>query len=803
MSIIQEGPRDAKIVLVGEAPGAREAAEGKPFIGGSGDLLNEILLSAGVEIMRRDCFITNVCHSQPPRNDFAWFLRKTNQHHYLKGVIRLKQDLEEIRPNIVVALGGQALRALTKKIGIDKWRGSVIESSLVPGLKVMGTYHPAYALKLYDYKFIIEMDMRRAAQQMQFPEIRRRPRNVHTGIKWPVAKEMYKAEWLAVDIECFQQPDGSWKIACVGFSDHPERALVIPCDSVLARNIIQYLLGSPTKKIFQNGNGFDIFVLKSEGFTVKHYKWETMCGMHSLYPECASSEDETQKLSGRKKTQPALRKGLAFQISIWTDIPFYKDDGKLWQETGDLEMFWRYNGYDCMGTREVKDRQAEELTELGVWNVFEHEMSQLPVVMNMTKRGILIDMEVRNELRTQIETEIDNLQTFLDDGAGQPMNVKSNPQIAWLLFEKLDMPILKRSEKTQKPSCDKDVINRLAAKHPHPLLMSILEIRERRDLIERYLNVVADADGRMRCHFDVTGTRTGRQASRVSIYGTGTNLFNQPPKLRRMFVADPSKVMFSIDYSQAEARVVAWLARCEPLIELFNDPSRDVHRENAARFYHIPVEAVTFEQRYVAKRTIHASNYGMKPFKFWTVVNNDYRDTGIRITLREAEDAQTMYFSMYPEIKNIYWEEVKRDLYKTRALTTPLGRRRDFLGRPDEKFFNEAYSFIPQGTVGDMTEMAMVKVHHEVPEVELLITGYDSIIGQCAPEDVEATTRKVQTLMDIPLTIHGRELHIPTDVEVGYNWGKRKENKDGTVENPGGLRELDKWLQGTCARNAN
>lgn len=792
MRLIQSGPRNAKIVLCAEAPGKREDEEGKPFMGGAGDLLNRMLHNVG--LMRGDIFITNIVHTRPPKNDFGWFLRPKMRPEYMAGVIQLKADLEEIRPNLVIAMGAQSLRVLTGKIGIMKWRGSILESTLVKGLKVIGTVHPAYCFKgdwNWPMKTVIEADLARCKRQSTFPAIVLPEREIIVDpdilTKNRLVAEMIEAEWLSIDIECFvdeTQPTG-WRIACVGFSDVPTRSLVLPWATAENRLIIRQMCAGPNNKIFQNGFGFDMFVLEDHDVPVKNFAWDTMAGMHTIYIECASSEDDSG-LGRKKAKQPALRKGLAFQTTWFTEEQYYKDDGKLWEETGNLDMFWRYNGKDAAVTREIKDVQLEQMEEMGVVEVMKRKMSYVPTLMRMTRRGIPIDAAVHAELKTKYENEINRLQDFLDGGAGQHINVKG-ADVKWLLFEKLGMPVKKRSKKTDVPTADKDAINELALTHPHPLLMTILEIRERRDLIERYLNVAYDNDGRMRCAWDPTGTRTGRLASRVSIYGTGTNLQNQPPELRRMFICEPGKVLWSIDYSQAEARCVAWLARCEKLIELFLDPERDVHTENASRFFNIPVESISFAQRYVAKRTVHASNYGMGAYRFWQVVNADSRNTGIKITLQEARNAQEMYFMLYPEIKTNYWYDIREQLKATLTLENAFGLKRMFFGKWSDQFLNEAYAFYPQSTVGEMTNIAMVQVDNNVPDAELFINGHDSLIGQCDEDKLPQVAKAIQEQMCIPIMIHDRELIIPTDVEVGYNWGKQSD------DNPKGLRSLAKW----------
>lgn len=809
MRLIQEGSRNAKIVIVGEAPGANEDARGVPFIGGSGMILNRVLESAGIR--RSDCFITNVCHVRPEKNEFGWFLKKANQHHLIAGMLQLKKDLEEIKPNLVIALGSQPLKILTGHTGIDSWRGSILPCTLVKGLKVIGTYHPAYVMRVWEYKAICEFDVRRCADEAKFPEMKmptyefllgdrhesftphQPPELLPPSPRFGWIQEMLRAEWLSVDIECWKRDNGTWALACVGFSDRGDRALVIPINGSEDIEDVRLILACPAKKVFQNGT-FDVTVLRDEGITVNNFAWDTMLGHHALFPECAGGEDEMSALSGKKRSA-AIKKGLAFQCSIYTKQPFYKDDGKLWQETNDLTMFWRYNALDVACTRLIRDVQEKELREFGTLPVLEHEMALVIPCMAMTKKGIKIDMAEREKMHKRIEGEIVNLQAFLDAGAGEAFNVKSNPQIAKLLFEKLGFKPIKYSDKTAKPSADKDVLNALAEKHQNPLLHTIIHIRERRDMIERYLNAAISADGRMRCSWDITGTRSGRLSSRASLEGSGTNLQNIPPSMRRMFVADPGKVFVYRDFSQAEARVVAFLARCTGLIELFSDPTRDIHRENAARINSIPLDSVTPEQRYLAKRVVHASHYGMGPGHMVEVVNEDAELTGVRINFPTAKRLIESYFMLYPELQSNYWGDIQREMKRSLTLNTPFGRKRTFFGRWDEKLMREAYSYVPQSTIGDLCCKALVRCYWDIdvahPEwgANTLLNVHDSLLVQCNddPATIKAVAEAMAQAMDISMTVNFYDFKVPTDCKVGYNW--MDYNKKNPDDNPKGLKE--------------
>lgn len=832
MKLIQDGPRQAKIVIVGEAPGDNEMRTGTPFTGGSGELLNKMLSNAGIH--RHQCFMTNVCHIQPQgskKNDFAWFFKPEGLPYLQQGLLRLYADLQEIRPNLVIALGAMPLRALTGKVGIDKWRGSILESSILPGQKVIATYHPAFLLRSWDHKAVAELDLARCAGDSGFPDLRLPVRQLHLNPQGKARRELMAAfldtDWLGTDIECWEGADGKWHLACCGFSDRPDRALVIHNYTKEDKNDIEFMTKSPVEKVMQNGqfdytvltelsdvevNGFGEHIYE-DGKLVRVRGWDTMLAHHALYPECAGGGDEysaLQKGGTTAKKSAAIKKGLAFLVSVNTREPFYKDDGKLWRETSDLQMFWRYNGLDAATTREIRDVQQTDLRTFGTEGVFQHEMSLLRPLMACTTRGIPVDLRERQRLRSELEVEISNLQLFLDTGAGRSINVSSygaNGDVGKLVYGQLGLPVQLNKE-TRNPSVDKDAIIALAQKHKHPLLLSILAIRERRTILQSFLSDNVDSDGRMRCSYDPTGTRTGRLASRASIFGSGQNLQNQPDKIRRTFVAPPGYVFIQPDYSQAEARVVAYLAREPGLIELFSDPTKDVHRFNASRIYGTDEWNVTYEMRFTAKRGTHSANYGVGPEKTMMVINQDAKDTwgkpgtGITVSLEQSRRIVEGYFALYPRIKTIFWTDVVNQLKRNRTLTGVFGRKRTFFGRwdggDDGKFLNAAYSYIPQNAIGDLCTMAMVEIEDKVNTVTMLGNVHDSILVLCLddPEVIEQSISAMRSAMAIPLTVHGETFYIPTEFAVGYNWGKK--GKDGS--NPLGLEDADKWL---AARRGN
>ena len=838
MKLIQSGPRKARIVFVGESPGDREMITGEPFTGGSGDLLTKMLGKRGIDINREECFFTNVCHIQPrgaKKNEFAWFFTSEGLPFLQAGLLQLKQDLESIRPNLVVALGAVPMYMLTKRgtfksghiSGIDKWRGSILESVLVPGQKVIPTYHPAFLLRSWDHKTVAEFDLARCAGDAAFPELRIPNRTLHLNPQGQARRELMASfldtDELAMDIECWEDANGKWHLACCSFSDRPDRALVIHAASREDLDDIATMARSDTEKVMQNGQ-FDYTVLTQDcgmevvGFGEHIYSgdkfvrvrgWDTMYAHHSLYLESASGEDEYSILRKKKKVA-ALKKGLAFLNSIYTRTPFYKDDGKVWKETGDLQMFWRYNALDSAVTREIQLKQRVELADFGVEEVFRRKMRLLRTLMACTDRGIRVDIRARESLVQETETEIAGLQIILDTLAGRPVNVKStggNGDVAKLLYQDLGLPIQYNKE-TKRPSVDKDARIALMRKFDHPVLKLLSQITERRTALENQLGTLS-ADGRMRCNYDPSGTATNRLNSRETIRGEGTNLQNQMDRVRRLYIPSEGMVFIQPDYSQAEARLVAYLAQEQSLIDLLEDPTKDIHRFNATRFYGCQPDEVTYEMRYCAKRGTHSANYGVGAEKTMMVINQDAQDTwgkpgtGITVDLNTARQIVEGYFALYPRIKTIFWRDIQDQLRRDRTLTGVFGSKRTFFGRWDGSdeghFLNSAYSFIPQNGVGELCTMAMVEIENHISEATVLGNVHDAILveSEDTPDNVERVCSRMGELMRIPITIHGRTFYIPTEFAVGYNWGKqgKPKKKGDPIENPKGLGSLEQWLE--------
>lgn len=312
-----------KIAFVGEAPGAEEAIEQRPFVGPAGVELNYMLRDAG--IIRSECLITNVFDYKLPANKVESICGRKKEMpkdydyppiapgnylrpEYLDCLDRLRQELELAKPNVIVPLGNTALWAVCRLTGIKKFRGRVTWCKLIPGAKVIPTYHPAYILRNWSDRVLVLADLLKIKRESRTPDIVRVSREVWIE---PTIGDLYEFERLhkntklwAPDIET--TPKGNGQIRCVGFAPDPYHAIVVPFvdlrredysywpsadEELAAWDWCERMLGSPIAKLFQNGL-YDMFWLFRKPHIRTLAALEDLLLMHhAMQPELAKSLD--------------------------------------------------------------------------------------------------------------------------------------------------------------------------------------------------------------------------------------------------------------------------------------------------------------------------------------------------------------------------------------------------------------------------------------------------------------------------------------------------------------------------------
>jgi DNA polymerase-1 len=513
---------------------------------------------------------------------------------------------------------------------------------------------------------------------------------------------------------------------------------------------IKELMANPKIKFVAQNAQYDMtYLLDKWGVRCKLWM-DTMIAFHCVYPE--------------------MRKSLAFLTSIYSKRPYYKDDGG---QGNTPEQEWIYNCKDTCVTYEVAIEIRKEMEEFGTLSFYEEHANQLiEPLMQMQRRGILIDLVKRERLDKELTLKIEELQTRLNKAVGKELNVNSPKQIKELLYEDLGLPPIygwgkKAGQKAKVLSADEDAIEQLQKKTSNPVLGIILEIRGLVKLLGTYVKAELESNSRICCSYKITGTETGRLSSTKSIYGRGTNLQNIPrePSIRSMFIADPGYLLVNADLSQAEARIVAYIAQEERMIRVF-ETGEDIHTYNASIIFNKHPRDILPSERQTAKNRVHGANYGIGPAKAAKLAGT---------TEAKALEDLNKYKARFPMLE-VWWRSVEEQIARSRVMSNYFGRRRMFFGRWGADLIREAIAYYPQSTVGDLLNLGIIRSFPALPQGwELLANNHDAVLAQVPEETDDMHIYKwFKHYYEIPLEIFGRRFTIPIDLKKGKSWGEMK-----------------------------
>ena len=450
-------------------------------------------------------------------------------------------------------------------------------------------------------------------------------------------------------------------------------------------------------------------------------------------------------------------------------------------------------------------RGADEAEVSGIYN-FERGL-QGPYLEIML-RGFAVDERARRSASEALRQRILSLRILLDDLARSAwdsgLNPRSSAQISALFYETMKLPEVWISQKGErKRSMNREALEKLDDYlYAKPFVSLILAIRDLSKQLE-VLETEIDSDGRFRTSYNIAGTETGRSSSSSNAFGTGGNVQNIAPLLRYVFVADRGKKLGQIDLEQVEARDVGFFCGC-----LFDDwdflnacESGDLHTNNARRIWtelHWTGDQRKdreiadrnfyrdFSYRDMAKRGSHLSNYmgtawtASRALKVPIAMMEEFQARYCRG--REERNGLPVIAPAYPALPR-FWQWCAEQLQTTHKLTTPFGRRRHFFGRPgDDATLREAIAFLPQSTTADRLKLALWRVWRQMPEVELLGEGYDSMIFQYEDRGAEYEGEVISKALDLLrvelVSPSGRNYVVPGEAKVGWNWGAEVTERD-------------------------
>ena len=411
----------------------------------------------------------------------------------------------------------------------------------------------------------------------------------------------------------------------------------------------------------------------------------------------------------------------------------------------------------------LKDRiDKEGMDEL----YYEVEHPLISILSSMEAIGFNVNREKLDELAVKFKEEISRTEKEIYELCEEEFNISSPKQLGKILFEKLDLPVIKKTKTGY--STNAEVLEKLMDKHP--VVEKIIYYRQITKLNSTYvegLKNVIDEDGAIHSSFNQTVTTTGRLSS------TEPNLQNIPVKyemgreIRKLFIPQESTdVLLSCDYSQIELRVLAHMSDDKNMIDAFNHHS-DIHTKTASEVFKVPVEEVTPLMRSRAKAVNFGIVYGISDFSL---------SQDLKITRKEAAEYMEIYFDRYPKIKG-YLESVKEEAKEKGYVLTVLNRRR-FI--PEIKSSNKIVKALGerlamnapiQGSAADIIKLAMVKVYNRIKkenlESQMILQVHDELILNVKENELEIVKALVKEEMENVLKM---SVTLEVDTNIGNTW---------------------------------
>jgi DNA polymerase-1 len=436
----------------------------------------------------------------------------------------------------------------------------------------------------------------------------------------------------------------------------------------------------------------------------------------------------------------------------------------------DLQQASRYSCEDADVALRLMEVLGDRLREDGNEDLFKKvEMALIPVLIDMETRGIRIDPGFFREMSENFSLELEAIEKEIYLEAGVEFNINSPQQLASILFDKLQLPILKRTMKTGAHSTDVKVLTRLAAL-PFKIPKLLLRYRTLSKLKATYLDSLvklADpATCRIHTSFNQTVAATGRLSS------SNPNLQNIPIRgeegreIRRGFVAEEGWHLLSADYSQVELRIFAHYSGDDAFIEAFRT-EEDIHTRTAAEIMGLKKEEVSADRRRIAKAINFGIIYGMGPQKLSEEVGID---------LQTAKHYIEAYYKRYQGVGR-YREEVIGTARGKGYVTTLFNRRRYL---PDINHKNRiirseaermAINTPIQGTAADLIKMAMIRIHERLKregfQTRMLLQVHDELVFEVPDHEINTVPAVIRSEME---GVFQLKVPLKVDIKIGKNW---------------------------------
>ena len=568
-----------------------------------------------------------------------------------------------------------------------------------------------------------------------------------------VLKKIHDAKKVSIVFDLKGTDFYSTDIEGIGISLDGEEGLYIPPDHSIIYSLRELFENPDIEKICHDAKAGYVSLYK-HGIRLSGLKFDTAIASYLLNPsESTYGVDEltrkymNESIPSEKEVKEMMKSGEGMDIA---------------RDYLCTKAIYVYRLYDVL-SKKLEDDGMKRLYE-----DVEHPL--IEVLASMEIEGFTVDRKILEELSGEFGDEIDILTSQIYDLAGEEFNINSPKQLGTVLFEKLDLPAIKKTKTGY--STDAEVLEKLSDKHE--IVKKILEYRQIMKLKSTYvdglLNIIKE-DNKIHSTFNQTVTSTGRISS------TEPNLQNIPVRLelgrriRKVFVpSNDDFLILSADYSQIELRVLAHIAGDPNLIDAFYK-KLDIHKKTASEVFNVPLEDVTPLMRSRAKAVNFGIIYGISDYGL---------SRGLHISRKEAKLYIDSYLNRYSGVKK-YMDEIVKKAKKDGFVTTILNRRRYIPEIKSSNFnvrsFGErlAMNTPIQGSAADIIKIAMVRVYKALKKrklkSKLILQVHDELILEVSKDEMDEVSTIVKDGMENAMKL---DVPLVVDINTGRNWFEAK-----------------------------
>ena len=728
---------------------------------------------------------------------------------------------------VVLLLGRKSLHRYKPGVGLDEQRGNPWSEE---GITYLASYMPqdAYDRKNYfnpneeyvsgsdddkvthgrtkrqNWRFWLRKDLRKACRYLLV-----RPKLAEVGeVIYPRLEDVVedltqtKGKDLFFDVETASD----LTLTCFGYGWDSKTAICVPMYEIPRQ--AYYYGGKGTAKILRalavafrdntvviHNAMFDLFVMAYKyGIPYPRKVYDTMRSHHRLYPE--------------------VEKSLGHCISLYTDREYHKNEGVFEpRNQQQILSLYHYNAKDVISLALLKPKLELHAKQLYAEESIQQVNDSITPYLTAIYQGLNYnkqDLDAKIIANTRYCAQLSRMLKLL---VGYELNPNSPKQVSNYLYNCM------LYKKPAKDLTNEKTLLQLRLKYPNPVLTIILKYRE-----------VAKQSGQLKfppyvprgttkeritTSYNLAGTTTFRLASKRLLGRWGTNVQNFPKGLRKLFIPDDGRVFVQVDQSGAEALVVSYLctegnfrnlflhgikSHVYVALRLFAEVWSTELGYSVDDFCNAPIAEVTklrgwseldrlikssdnwsAEKRYyfIAKMVCHASNYGMKPPTFR--VNLLQKSEGkVSISMPEAKRFLNTYHDLFPEIRRWHMETIN-NLRREGILRNLFGYPRVFTANIEESMYKEAYAFVPQSTVGTITNITFTEMQKKIENtddplssmnVDILQNNHDSVLLQCPAEHADYVSKETIAVMNCKLVSpRGEQFSMKSEACVGDTWG--------------------------------